>query len=114
MSKKHLTQLLHEWMDKDGLTELSNNTHVRYRSKAAKDAKEHDDEGNRKIHNTWNGDFDNEGDESQGDADFAKRDKREKGIDRSQKIVKKQALLKPVKVIAQPSLSQRIKKSLGF
>lgn len=114
MSKKHLVNLLQEWMDKDHLMELSNTSHVRYQSKAHDDAKFHDTEGTRKIHDTWSGDFNDTGDESKGDADYAKRDKRERGITRSKKLVKKQALLKPVQMVAKPSLSQRIKKSMGF
>jgi len=106
MNKKHIVTLLQEWIDNDQpIDELSDKTHTRYRHFAKQDAKRNDDDAEFTIHNT--------GDETAGDEFKAKRDKREKGLSRSEKLAKKQGKLKS-KVIPQQSLSQRIKKSMGF
>lgn len=107
MNKKHLVNLLQEWIDTDKVNELDDKTHTRYQNFARKSAKHHDNEGELKIQRSGN-------DETAGKDDFAKRDKRERGIDKSKQLQKKKTLLKPVQIVAQPSLAQRIKKSMGF
>lgn len=109
-----VVNLLKEWVE---LTELKIGTYQKYKDAANKSANYHTDQGDFKAHQA--------GDETAGEADFKKRDQRRAGIGRANKLIgkskrkvsqaqKKEPLLKPVEVKSEPSLSQRIRRSMGI
>jgi hypothetical protein len=114
---EHLKQWSEDIQLEARLNELKPQTHLRYQHFAKHDANKADDSGNLKIHRAWSGNFDDDMDDSHGKEDFAKRDKRNSGIERSKRLQKKQKkepLLKPVTVAKEPDLVQRVKKLAGL
>lgn len=112
--EKSVVQLLKEWVE---LTELKVGTYQKYKDAATKSANAYTDAGDFKAHQA--------GDEAAGEDDFRKRDKRHAGIKQANKMIgrekrkekqakKSEPLLKPVEVKSEPSMSQRIRRSMGI
>lgn len=112
--EKSIVQLLKEWVD---LTELKIGTYQKYKDASVKSSNKHVDQGDFKAHQS--------GDETAGEEDFNKSKKRHAGIQRANKLIrrekrkeksaqKSEPLLKPVEIKSEPSLKQRIIRSMGI
>jgi hypothetical protein len=114
-NKKSVVNLLKEWVE---LTELKIGTYQKYKDAAVKSANFHTDQGDFKAHQA--------DDDSAGEEHFSKSSKRHAGIKKANKMIHRKkrkgendtvqnnASLKPVQVKSEPSLAQRIKRSMGI